>query len=540
MVKVLYNGIDVFKGIAPTPFIAVNNEFINYGNRWGNVQQITLNGTITGNRCVNSYSGLLLAQSGLFKNFSVDFQDLNVEDPVGVSTDAYWPNVKINSIDFDQSVYNAAVNFKINATCYPAEWFSGTFGVTEPTATIKYSEQQDGTVNINRSISAKGFNSINVGSSALDNARIYVQSLTGIQNVIALAPKFISGVNINSNTIYARKISETVNRFESVYSIDIDYVVRKGANTSTILKYSVDADYDEEKGFYTASLKGSVDGAGGKTIDDLRSEFTGNFKPYDITLTSFRKMSNYNYLNPTPDSISFDENEVNNTIDFSYKYTSDPQDVKFNYSMDLSNEYTNDTSTVSFNGTLVARGPASTRMAKVEAAFAALNIVPICQQFYTQNFPSASLPLNPNAKSYNIKRDLIAKTISIQATFDNMQIPSDTKFKTFNYSVSVTPSIMQYHPIQYLAGNNAIFNLNYYTRAKISIQGNATTKTAGDLSENVRSMAMSVLNSLSYTYGGYVNSLLLEDKVEKNSYSDENGYQYSFNISKSFESPVFS
>lgn len=539
MVKVYYNDIDVFSGIAPTPFVAVNNEFINYGNRWGNVQQITLNGTITGNRCGSSYSGLLLAQSGLFKNFSTDFQDLRVEDPAGVSTDAYWPNVKINSIDFDQSVYNAVVNFKINATCYPSEWFSGTFGVTEPTATIKYSEQQDGTINISRSISAKGFNTINVGNSALDNARIYVQSLTGIENVIALAPKFISGININSNTMYARKISETVNRFESVYSIDIDYVVRKNASTSTILKYSVDADYDEERGFYTASLKGSVDGAGGKTIDALRSEFTGNFKPYDITLTSFRKMSNYNYLNPTPDSISFDENDVNNTIDFSYKYTSDPQDVKFNYSMDLSNDYATDTSTVSFNGTLVARGAANTRMAKVEAALATLNVVPLCQQFYTQNIPTASLPLNPNPKSYNVKRDLVTNTISIQATFDNTQMPSDYRFKTFNYSVSVTPSMMQYHPIQYLGGNNAVFNLNYYNRAKISIQGSATTTSALDLSDAVKSMGDSVLGSLAYAYGAYPNQLLIESKVERSVYSDENGYTYSFTISKSFESPIF-
>ena len=34
MVKVFYNGNDVFQNIAPTPFFGVEEQLINYRNRW--------------------------------------------------------------------------------------------------------------------------------------------------------------------------------------------------------------------------------------------------------------------------------------------------------------------------------------------------------------------------------------------------------------------------------------------------------------------------------------------------------------------------
>jgi hypothetical protein len=128
------------------------------------------------------------------------------------------------------------LNFTIDLTSYSENLFTGTYGVLDPVSTIKYTEQQDGTVAITRSFSARGFNTSNGTNNALSNARSYVQSLTGVSSLIL--PKFINITPSQSN-LCPRKISETVNRFNSEYSIDIDYLLRKGARTSSIISYNV-------------------------------------------------------------------------------------------------------------------------------------------------------------------------------------------------------------------------------------------------------------------------------------------------------------
>jgi hypothetical protein len=243
MVEVYYNGINPFKlNGAPTPFVGVSDEFVNYGGkRWGAAKNITLNGTITGiNFCsgnLSTYNDLILKQSGLYNAFSKDFQNLEIkENGVTVYSTNY---IKVNSVEFNESSYFRNVNFKIALTSYPQELFTGTYGVMSPTSTIKYSEQMDGIVNINRSFSAKGINTSNSINNALDNARNYVQSITGTTNIIL--PYFISGVkNYFPKNISPRKISETVNRMEGTYNLNIDYVIRKYAASSSVLNYNVD------------------------------------------------------------------------------------------------------------------------------------------------------------------------------------------------------------------------------------------------------------------------------------------------------------
>ena len=528
MVKVFYNGIDVFSGVAPTPFIGIDDEFINYGQRWGVSKKITLQGMVTGT-CSDSYPDLIFKQNKVFSGFREDFKNLEIkQDNQTLFSGGY---IKVNSIDFDQSNYVGILNFTIDLTSYSENLFTGTYGVLDPVSTIKYTEQQDGTVAITRSFSARGFNTSNNTNNALSNARSYVQSLTGVGSLIL--PKFINIIP-SASSLCPRKISETVNRFNSEYSIDIDYILRKGARTSSIIYYNVDADYDDERGLYTASINGNLDGGSCKTMAELRTEFA-NFRPYDITLTNFNKLTNYNYLNREPESFSINENDIDNKIDFNYTYTSDPQNVKFDYNIDINNDFLTDQISIGFNGTLTARGPESSRLAKTEAALNSLNIVPLCQQFYLQNVSNPSLPMNTNPKSYSVKRDKINGTISIQSNFDNSQIPP-FGFKTLQWNVSVTPSINKYNPIQYLNGNNGAFNLNMRSRGQISIQGSASFETNDDKTNIVRNKAIEILNLYSQ---GYSNRLRVEDRVERNLRADDNGYVYSFTITETAETPLF-
>jgi hypothetical protein len=144
--------------------------------------------------------------------------------------------------------------------------------------------------------------------------------------------------------------------------------------------------------------------------------------------------------------------------------------------------------------------------------------------------------MNTNPKNYNVKRDRINGTISIQSSFDNSQIPPQG-FKTFDWSVSVTPSINQYNPIQYLNGDNGAFNLNMFNRGQISVQGTATFETSDDKTSLVRNKAIEILNLYAL---GFSNRLRTEDKVERNLLAEDNGYGYSFSLTETAETPIFS
>lgn len=529
MVKVYYNGIDAFSGIAATPFIGINDEVINYGQRWGVAQNISLNGMITGS-CEDSFNDLINKQNQLFGNFSSDFKDFEIIDnDIPIFSGKY---AKIQNIDFDQSPYIRTANFKIDLQVYPESLFSGTFGVLEPMSDIKYSEQSDGTVNITRSFSAKGFNTSSNGNNALANARSYVQSLTGSAQDI-VTPKFIS-IFPDLNILSPRKISENINRMESTYGIDIDYILRKDACTSSLFRYNVDISYDQERGIYSVSLKGSLDGGQNSSMEQLRSELS-TLKPFDLAFYEFNKVTNYGYLNPEPESFSVNENPADGIIDFNYEYTSDPQKIKFDYNVDINNEYITDQISVNFNGTFVARGPQKTRLAALEQELANFNVIPLCQKFYLENVQGPSLPMNTNIKNYKVNRDFNQSTINVQASFDNSQIPP-LDFKSFVWNVSIMPSINRYNPIQFLDGSNGYFDLNYYSRGKITVQGSAVIAKSGDYTEVVRQQALQILNAYALDFSSRVR---MEDKVDRKLKAEDNGYIYNFSISDSCETPIF-
>ena len=333
----------------------------------------------------------------------------------------------------------------------------------------------------------------------------------------------------------ARKISEVTNRLEGTYSLDMEYVLRKDATATSILKYNVDIGYDDERGFYTASIKGNLVAPLPNDIDDIRTDFN-SINIYGLVLSVFTNVTSYTYLNPEPDSYSIDENENDNILNFSYSYTSNPQDIKFDYSVDLSNEYTNDLATVAFNGTLNARGHQSTRQAKLENALASLDVLSLCQDFYI-NASNSSATLNNIYKNYSVTRNVANPSISITATFDNTPQPP-LGFKAFNWSISIMPSFYQYKPVQFIDGTNAAFNLNYFKRGKISIQGNAVFDNSNDNSALIRNEAINILNQYS---NNFTNRVRVEDKIDRNLTSqDNNGYNYTFSISDTCETPIFS
>lgn len=542
MVKVFYNGIDAFSGICPTPFVAVSDEMINYGSRWGVTQNISLNGSITGS-CSNTFGDLLSKQSGLFSNFAQDFKNLQIyQDNQVIFSGTY---AKVNNISFDQSTYAyGLMGFKIDLITFQKDFFSGTFGVIDPVSTIKFTEQKDSTVTITRNFSAKGFNTSTTTNNALDNARNYVQSLTGVSNNLQTVPYFITGINLNLPSFLPRKISENIDRTNSTYAVSIDYLLRKNPDGSctpvadAILSYAVDASYDDEKGIYSCALNGSLNGAISKPFTDLQSDIK-SLDFYNIALYEFSKCTNYNFLYPYPESFSIDENQNDNIISFNYRYNSDPYDTKLSENISINNEYITDKISLNYNATITTRGAQKIRAQKLENALKSLDISSSAQTYFSNNVINPSVPLNPIPKNLNIRKDLINNnSISISASFDNSPTPQINGLKKFNWNISITPSIYKYAPIYFVNGQNGKFNLNYYNRGQITVQGNAIAVDSADYSNAIRSSINGIMDQYLSTVNAS-NTFLIEDKVERTLQS-EDGYSYSFTLTKSCETTIFS
>ena len=91
--------------------------------------------------------------------------------------------------------------------------------------------------------------------------------------------------------------------------------------------------------------------------------------------------------------------------------------------------------------------------------------------------------------------------------------------------------------MQYLDGGDGAIDLGMFNRGDISIQGSAIFADNADHSQDVRAQALNVLEQYAKIFSVRVR---VEDKVERNLTSENNGYGYSFNITDTGETTPFS
>ena len=120
-IEIKYNNKRVpMTGTGPTPFLSLNNEVVNYGNRWGIANRITLNGQITG----VDYNALYYAQTGLVDIFSSSYKTLKVlegaDDTTPTSEGYLFSGCSIENISFDQAGYNKVVGYSVEMLSYPS------------------------------------------------------------------------------------------------------------------------------------------------------------------------------------------------------------------------------------------------------------------------------------------------------------------------------------------------------------------------------------------------------------------------------------
>lgn len=515
-----------------TPFVGVSDEQILVGGKWKVLKRVTIQGRIyvdnDGSACPNSPT-ITSKIKTLFEGCKNDFVALNA----GAINLQF---AKCDSIEVSQSNFFATADFTANFTAYPEDFSFTEFNILSPTDTKEIVENRDGTISMRRNISARGI-STSQAPNAITNARNFIQSLNLDQ-----APNIFFDIGQLQNPkgfISPRKKVETINRMDGTVSVEIEFIYRSTGISSSILSYSIDVNYDDKSGIYSASINGSITGPLNSTLSSLKTEFN-KIKIFNLIKTKFTDITDERYLNSVPEQYSVTENIENNSINFNYTYISDPFDPKVSINSSITYDFEKDITSISLGGNITARGPQKSLETKLESELSKLNFWNIANDFALKNIPSNKemlIPLSVIPRTYTINRkkyDDCTYGIDFNVSFSNEFIDYQDQLFQISYSVTVNPSIDIYNPVQFLDGKNGIFDMNFFKRCTVSINGSALGKTS-NLSSIVRSYAEQELQKASSALGVRIsNRIRYEDNITKNIYSD-NGFQYNFTISDNGE-----
>lgn len=238
-ITVQYNNSVLF----PTPLVGQSYQFIDYGDRWGNVLEIDLNGTLTGIVSTGDVANITNIFSSQFGTLEV------LENP---STVIYqWQNCIVDSITFPNNHF-----YKGGVAQYSVRLrsFNTPSGVIEPSNEYSFNQNDDGTVNVNHKISARGLKS--AGDTSFNNAIAFVKFFTGKDPFSNCAPFLVpngSGALIS--------LSENINRLEGVYTVNEIYKYNTGEfnpyfhTSSLTINDALDAEYLTID--YTSKFQGS-------------------------------------------------------------------------------------------------------------------------------------------------------------------------------------------------------------------------------------------------------------------------------------------
>ena len=511
--------------------VSMTSEYIDYGSRWGAVQKISIQGNIVQDTCDNDlsskYTALVVLQTTLFNTFQNDFKDLVVDGTT-------IHNCKLDSIDFQESNYYGAIGFTVNLTSYPTDYFNQA-QVTDPVNLITYSEQRNNSIQITRRVSAKGINTANSNASnALDNARSYINARSGYSSTLPALSQVSNASSYHLQSLKPRKVVETIDRMNATISVEHVYIIKSGQTLDSSMFYTIDCQYDDEKGLSTGTIKGTVTGSIGQDMDSVRADFK-SFPIFSKLNSSFEAMGHGTLVNQ-PENMSVNENSKDKTIEFSYTCNSMVNVVKnFEQTFSMNCDYTTDKVTVNFSGKVEFRGGQVQR----QTAAAAFDFTPtqaqaLCSAFYTDNTVNTfgtSAVINAVPLTFEVKRDLINGTVTINAQCDNRPNPPDSNFTSFDYTLSANTSTHAYAIIQFLDGGTSGLKYNMKTRGEVSIQGTATAKQSG-LDQACITMATTLLGQAVTAVGTLTEDLLVESKVESTDKPDDSGYIYSVTVTK--------
>jgi hypothetical protein len=511
---------DNFTFKEPIPFVSKNEEIINYGDRWGQITKISLQGQLTG-VCPNDFNQLISGQNNLISGFSRDFKPFTISE--NGKTIFTSDTCTIRSINFDQSKYVKMLNYTIELDCYERDLFTQSFGVLDPVNEYTFTENEDQSLNINHNISAKGINTSTY--SAMDNARNYVYALTGYN------PSIIP-ININNSnyTPLLRSYTENINRLNGTYGIQESYVVdisnNAYINPQYFTRYTTTTNESINTDFDSISIQGSIQGSKRTPFSGIRYYASG-LNLFNICANDFG--SSYQ-LNNIPISLSFDENQAANTINFNATYDTNiiyDEDYGtasyFDLNTDISKDAITSITSVSISGPIVARGGNLKQKYESSKALLALavndygDIITYLQlqanAAYVavksiMNIPSV-ITLNPNFRSFSITDNPEKGEISLSATFDDKDYvveAGNTKSNSFEVSYEPKIDLFRPRPTYNINGFYVVYELGKAQKLATANINSTTEFKKNTLTDNAKADASLALNKIKniYTSGSYI------------------------------------
>lgn len=521
----------------PIPFVSKSQEIINYGDRWGQITKISLQGQLTG-ACPDDFNVLFTGQNNLISGFSRDFKKLSIKEDGKTLFEA--DSCIVRSINFDSSKYVRLLNYSIDLDCYERDLFSGVYGVLDPVNEYTFTENEDQSITINHNISARGINTSS--NSALNNARNYVYTLTGYNTSIL-------PINI-SNTNYVpliRSYVENINRLNGTYSIQENYIVDisndPDISPAYFTRYTTNISQNIASDFNNISIQGTIQGAKTGNFANTRS-YAQNLDLYAICQNVFDET-----LNDIPISLSFEENQAANLINFSATFDTDTieptNSTYFDYSVEINKDTITSLSSITISGPIKSRGNLKEKFENAQQFIAdqitAYGNLPDylfneAQSIYnslktTMNIGS-SIHLNSRVRNFSITESPERGEITLSATFDDKDSPpgsSLVKSSSFNITREPKIDLFRPRPTYNINGFYIVYELGEAKKlAKAGI--NCTTEfIASADTDSAKNDQATILSQLKSTYAGGTYY------IENESSNLEQSKYYTRNISSSVQ-----
>lgn len=520
-IKILYNNVDLFSGIAPTPFISVNQDFINFNTGWNQITKISMEGQLTGRflGALSYYeltSGFNLLLNRLNNNYGSLVISENSENLFSGS------NVIIDSISTDESDWYGVLPFTVNFEVYETGLFTNYYGVVDPQENIDFSEENGLITNLTHTVSARG---LKTGSNnAITSAKNWVK--TRINNYNKIVPIMLR--TGRGSQFLLNSIRESVNRFNGAYQWQGNYVKSNFIESPTngILNYSLDLSSGIEDGLVNVNLQGSLRN---NNINTLRSSYS-NYNFYNIANEASQKTFGVN-LNTEPINQSINEEPDNNILNFNLSYNSDlTSNIINNYTVNIDTDSIKNISTVNLNAKIYGRyGDVKSRWDLVK-------------KYYDTNFDPFTLAnieykkdksreLYPNTITESTIFNEYNAEIDYNGSWSNKKVKYSLDLLQFTSSISYTPAINIYSTATSITKQREhnIYKLGTANRSLLDINISATVKYNKNINIGINEVNTE-LNRIKNIYKITTNFLLIDRKETKNistnTYSINEKYSY--------------
>ncbi len=301
MASILYNNSDPFSGLSAVPLVTFSKENLSYGKKWGEMQSLSLEGTVTLNDTqTNQFAAAVAAKDLLIERFSTQFKTLEIKDD---ENDVIYSGIcYVRSVVFDESKFYNFLPYTINLDVY--QQLSAN-GIIDPSESIEFQQGEDCVVTVSRTISATG---VNTNTLAYTNVKSFVAG-------IAASPISVVPLNIpNPTALVLTSWAEKGSALDATYSITTTYTGSENANY--FIRYTFDITNNEDA--IVVSVKGVITGKMGYPIESLRADL----KALNLYAEAENFYDDYSGIPLNTDFLtaSYTENSNEVTISFDYSW----------------------------------------------------------------------------------------------------------------------------------------------------------------------------------------------------------------------------